>query len=302
MITVGVAVFNSARVLPRLLDSLLTQEYPRDQYEIVVADNGSTDVTPALVEQYAARGPVRLVWALHRKGPAAARNAIVAAARGEIIAFTDHDCVAHPRWLAEIAAGFAEPTVGCVAGAILPGEQWTPTERYYARRRILGQETVLGHPVLPYAQTANAAFRREVFDLVGKFDEVFVTAEDADMLWRMQLRTSFRLLYRREAVVWHHHRGSPRGLLRQATGWGMGHALLRKKHPELVPRDPARRLFADYRRIIGLAGLTVRRWVGVKVGTVDRDALEDAFLSLLFHGGIKLGRLKGSIANGIFYP
>ncbi|MHB1161666.1 MAG: glycosyltransferase family 2 protein [Chloroflexota bacterium] len=302
MITVGVAAFNSTRVLPRLLDSLLAQQYPRDGYEIVVADNGSADGTPAMVERYAGRGPVRLIWALHRRGPAAARNAMVGAARGEIVAFTDHDCVAHPRWLAEIEAGFADPTVGCVAGAILPGEQRTATERYYARQGILSQEMVLRHPVMPYAQTANAAFRRLVFEQAGGFDEEMITCEDADVLWRMQLRTGFRLLYRPEAVVWHHHRSSPGGLLRQTTGWGIGHALLRKKHPDLVSRDPAGRLLADYRRVLGLASLTLRRWVGVKAGMVGRDSLEEAYLSLLFDGGLKLGRLKGSIANRVFYP
>jgi|GEM_PF-2533897 len=224
MITVGVAAYNAATVIPKLLDSLLAQDFPWDRMEIVVADNGSIDNTTDVVRRYMSRGPVRLVQAAHRRGPSVARNAVVAAARGEIIAFIDSDCIAHTEWLAEIEAGFADPTVGCVAGSILAAEPKTAVERYYARRGILSQEHVLSHSFLPYAQTANAAFRKEVFDRIGLFDEELITAEDSDVLWRMQLETGFRLCYRPEAVAWHRHRSTTAGLWRQTIGWGIGDA------------------------------------------------------------------------------
>ncbi len=302
MITVGVAAFNSAETLPGLLDSLLTQQYPLEGFEVVIADNGSTDATAAVVREYAARGPVRLVPARRRRGPAVARNAVIAAARGEIVAFTDSDCLAHPYWLREIEPGFSDANVGCVAGAIVAGEPQSPTERYYARHKILSQDFVLAHPFLPYAQTANAAFRREVFDRVGAFDEGLITGEDADFLWRMQLQTQYRLIYRPEAVVWHRHRGTARGLLRQTIGWGTGHALVYKKYRGVVPRDSWGRLLSDYRRILGLAGLSLRYWLAARSGRAGPDLLEEAYLSLLFEAGIRFGRWKGSVAARVLYP
>ena len=301
-ITVGVAAFNAASTLPQLLDSLLAQQFPMELMEIVVADNGSTDDTAAIVQGFTDRAPVRLVSANHRRGPAVARNAVVKAARGRIIAFTDADCLVHHRWLAEIEAGFDDEAVGCVAGGILPAEFRTSAERFYARRNILSQDYVLAHPFLPYAQTANAAFRREVFDEVGAFDEEMITCEDADLLWRMQLQTTYRLRYRPEALVWHRHRSSGRGLLKQTIGWGTGQALVYRKYRHLMARDSWTKLANDYRRIGGLASLAVRRWVVVKAKRRRTEALEDAYLNLLFLSGIKLGRLQGSWQARVFYP
>ncbi len=301
MITVGVAAYNAAATLPHLLDSILAQEYSQARMEVVVADNGSTDDTSEVVRRYARLGPVRLVQANHRRGPAVGRNAVIAVARGEFVAFTDADCVADPRWLAEIEAGFADPTVGCVAGAILPGEPRTATERFYARRGVLNQESVLAHPFLPYAQTANAAFRTRVFRRVGNFDEDLITGEDADLQWRMQLETDLTLLYRPEAVVWHRHRGTARGLLRQTMGWGIGQARLHRKYRDYLPAESWKTLFWEYRRLAGLGSLTLRRWIGVQRGRVPQEALEEAYLSLLFYAGIKLGRWRGSVATRSIY-
>jgi len=301
-ITVGVAALNAAPTLPRLLDSLLAQQYPRDYLDIVIADNGSTDETAEIARRYAERGPVRLVAATHRRGPAVARNAIVESATGEIIAFTDADCVAHERWLAEIAGGFDDPAVGCVAGAILPAESRTAAERFYAQRNVLSQDFVLAHPFLPYAQTANAAFRREVFERIGLFDEVMITCEDADLLWRMQLETDLRLCYRPEALIWHRHRSTERALLKQTIGWGLGQALVYRKYRRRMARDPWRRLLVDYRRIAGLASLCVQRWIGLRVGTRAAEELEEAYVGLLFYSGMKIGRLKGSLRARVFYP
>jgi len=301
-ITVGVAAYNAAPTLPGLLDSLLAQEYPPSAFEVVVADNGSTDETASIVRRYAERGPVRLVDASARRGPAVARNAVIAAARGEIVAFTDADCISHPTWLAEIERGFADAGVGAVAGAILADPPQTSTERFCERRGVLSQEHVLAHPVLPYAQTANAAFRRSVFERVGTFDEWLITCEDADMLWRMQLETALRLVYRPAALVWHRHRSSRLGLWRQTLGWGIGQALLYKKHRGLVRRDPWPAVLAAYRRMGGLASLSLRRLLAVRNGRGNAEALEDAFLSFLFQAGIRCGRLRGSLEARTFYP
>ena len=302
MITVGITAYNAAATLPALLESLLTQQYSLDRAEIIVADNGSCDGTAAIVRGYAERGPVRLVEAGRRHGPAVGRNAVIGTAVGDMIAFTDADCIAHPRWLVEIEAGFASPKVGCVAGAILPTEPRTPTERCCARHRVLSQEVSLGHPFLPYAQTANAAFRREVFERVGCFDEGLITFEDGDLAWRMQLNTDYILCYRPQAIVWHKHRSGWLALLRQSTGWGIGQALVYKKYPGRIRREPIGKLLWDYRRIVSLAALSLRRLAAAKLGGSDPELLYDAFFSLLVCLGIRLGRWRGSLSARVFYP
>lgn len=302
MITVGIAAYNAASTLPLLIESLLGQLYPSDQVEIIVADNGSTDGTGTVVQRYTEGGPIRLIHVAHRRGPAVGRNAVVAAASGEIIAFTDADCVAHSRWLAELEAGFACPEVGCVAGAIEAADPGTPTERFYARHQILSQEAALAHSFLPYAQTANAAFRAEVFQRVGLFDENMSTFEDGDLLWRMQLQTGYKLRYRPEALVWHRHRSNPRALLRQTIGWGIGQAKVHKKYGAYRMWDPWPELLSDCRRMAALASLSLRRWVGVKIGRTDAEQLYDAYLMLLMLVGIRLGRWRGSLTCRVLCP
>jgi hypothetical protein len=91
-------------------------------------------------------------------------------------------------------------------------------------------------------------------------------------------------------------------MLKQTVGWGVGQALVYRKHQHLMRRDSWQRLAADYRRIAGLTKLTVGRWLSVRSGRQETEDLEDAYLSLIYFGGIKLGRLKGSVRGRVFYP
>jgi glycosyltransferase involved in cell wall biosynthesis len=302
VITVGVAAYNAARTLPQLLDSLRSLASPARRIEIIVADNRSTDETPVIVEEYARRSPIKLVQAGPRRGPAVARNAIIAAASGEIVAFIDADCVAERRWLVEIERAFLDPAVGCVAGKILPTEPRTATEQFYARHGLHTQEAPLAHPFLPCAATANAAFRRELLRLVGGFDEEMTVGEDVELIWRIQLQTAFRLVYRPTALVWHRNRDSPGALARQSMGWGMADVLLYRKYGHLMAREPWRKVVKDYYRIVQLARLATWRWIWWRLGQTDREALEDACFYLVMCAGIKIGGWQTSLRAHAFYP
>ena len=95
-VSVIVPVYNRAKVIRPCLDSILAVDYPVDRLELIVVDNASTDDTPRVLEQYAAR--IRIIREAKR-GPAAARNAGLRVARGEVAAFTDSDCQVEQSWL-----------------------------------------------------------------------------------------------------------------------------------------------------------------------------------------------------------
>jgi glycosyltransferase involved in cell wall biosynthesis len=109
---VVVPTFNRKAVLRQCIEALAKQDYP--DFEVIVVDDGSTDQTSEMIVDEFPK--VRFLTQDHR-GPAAARNRGVAGARGEIIAFTDDDCVAPRNWLTRLADGYARhPRVAGVGG------------------------------------------------------------------------------------------------------------------------------------------------------------------------------------------
>src|SRR6185295_3920031 len=109
-----VAAHDEAGVIERKLDNALALDYPRSRLEVIVASDGSTDATNALVRRHAAP-EVRLL-ALPRGGKNATLNSAVRAARGEILVFTDADAMLGADALRQLVAPFADPAVGAVAG------------------------------------------------------------------------------------------------------------------------------------------------------------------------------------------
>ncbi|MEU1103692.1 glycosyltransferase [Streptomyces tibetensis] len=238
--SVVVATRERAGQLARALDSLLAQDHPR--FEIVVVDNAPvTSETRELVERkYAER--VRYVRE-PVPGLAAAHNAGLDAVGGEVVAFTDDDVVADPRWLTELTAPFAaDPGLGCSTGLILPARLTTPaqvlleshggfakgfTPRTYDPARPPGDEPLFPFTAGRFGSGANMAFRTAVLRSVGGFDPATgagTAARGGDDLYGFVrvLAQGHRLRYTPYALVWHHHRETWRDLETQAYGYGAG--------------------------------------------------------------------------------
>ena len=172
-ITVAIPTYNRADFLRQTLAGLVLQNYPRDQFEILVIDNNSRDGTRAVVESFAAARPApRHVLEL-RQGLDYARNRAIAEARGEIIVFGDDDILMEPDWLAQITAPFAADArakVGAVGGEVIPvfpdglppwvAEWHGPLAFRADAGPLLPRQIPMG---------ANLAFPREVFEKVGPF-------------------------------------------------------------------------------------------------------------------------------------
>ncbi|MFE9027548.1 glycosyltransferase [Streptomyces iakyrus] len=238
--SVVVATRERAGQLARALDSLLAQDHPR--FEIVVVDNAPvTSETRELIERkYAER--VRYVCE-PVPGLAAAHNAGLDAVGGEVVAFTDDDVVADPRWLTELSAPFAaDAGLGCCTGLILPARLTTPaqvlleshggfakgfTPRTYDPAHPPGDEPLFPFTAGRFGSGANMAFRTAVLRSVGGFDPATgagTAARGGDDLYGFVrvLVQGHRLRYTPYALVWHHHRETWRDLETQAYGYGAG--------------------------------------------------------------------------------
>jgi glycosyltransferase involved in cell wall biosynthesis len=162
-------VFNAEEFLESALDSLLAQDY--DPFEVVVCDDGSTDRTAEILAAYPTIRTIRQ----ENSGPAAARNAAVAASCGDLVAFFDADDLWPANRLALQAEYLEEhPDVGCVMGR----QEWMNPPAWLGRDAVYGD--LDGIPLL------SAMLRRNVFDQVGGFDTTFMHSEDMDLLFRLR--------------------------------------------------------------------------------------------------------------------
>jgi len=229
-VSVIIPVLNGERTIKGCLVSVLEAEYPADLREILVVDNGSTDRTAEIVKTF----PVRHLQE-GRRGAARARNRGIEDSKGDILAFTDADCVVSRGWLRALVRGFEEQDVGGVAGEIVAYPPTTPAERYAARIRHLSPQHYLSRPLLPFAVFANLSFRQEVFGRIGLLDETLVSGESTDFCTRFLRGAGLELRYSKNAVVFHRHRRTARELFRQQFSYGRGHALLYIKYRQEIP-------------------------------------------------------------------
>ncbi len=199
--SVVIPTYNRKALLRRCLEAALGQDYP--DYEVIVVDDGSTDGTGEMVRREFPQ--VRYIRQEPNRGPAAARNRGIEAATGEIVAFTDDDCVVPRDWLTRLLEGFRRyPDVAGVGGFQDPPETLisdNPIARAEHTRRLQrwGEQAfreVTGGAEVPGLGTNNVAYRRDVLLQVGGFDEGFPVAagEDADLKLRIA-QAGYKLLY-----------------------------------------------------------------------------------------------------------
>jgi cellulose synthase/poly-beta-1,6-N-acetylglucosamine synthase-like glycosyltransferase len=238
-VSIVVPVLNGEATIQRLLESLLDIDYPKAKTEIVVVDGMSIDRTRNITAGY----PVRFLVE-KRKGPNAARNTGIKHALGEIIAFTDSDCIVSKDWIRKTVSNFRDPRIGCVGGDVkgfsddffsrYADDSIFPVIRTCKKRKELNSTGPLaGAPV-----GCNMSFRREVFARVGGFDEYIQYSFEEDELVERVCKAGYRIVLDPQVLVWHKHRTTAKNLLKQAFkyGKGTGRLLKRPKNQNLVQR------------------------------------------------------------------
>ncbi|HEX5270013.1 MAG TPA: glycosyltransferase family 2 protein [Gemmataceae bacterium] len=238
-ISVILPVRNEEGCVGRTLGQLLAQDYPPDRFEVLVADGRSTDSTRAVVRTVAARHPNVRLLDNPRRWSSAGRNAAVRAARGDVAVLIDGHCeLDNSHYLADLARAFQQSGADCVgrpqpldvAGA-------SPLRRAIAAAR----SSPLGHNPASFIyssdegfvrpQSVAVAYRREVFDRVGLFDESFDACEDVEFNHRVE-RAGLVCFFTPRVAVRYHPRGTLAGLFRQMARYGRGRVRLLRKHPE----------------------------------------------------------------------
>jgi GT2 family glycosyltransferase len=234
-VSVVVCAYDAERTMDACLASLRTLNYP--DYEVIVVNDGSTDGTLAVSERQKAlyeadpEGPRMVIIDQPNKGLSVARNVGAAAATGEIVAYTDSDCVPDPDWLAFLVYKFVRSGFVAVGGPNFPPPEPDLVPAAVAASPGGPTHVLLNDEVAEHIPGCNMAFTKKALEEIHGFEPVFAAAgDDVDLCWRLQNR-GYAVGFSPAATVWHYRRNTVKGYLRQQMGYGKAEALLYFKHP-----------------------------------------------------------------------
>ncbi|MEO0453179.1 MAG: glycosyltransferase [Verrucomicrobiota bacterium] len=242
-----VCTYNGSRTLKQTLESLSTLRYP--DFEVIIINDGSTDGTADILSSDSNYG----VITQENQGLSVARNRGADEATGEILVYTDDDCMPDTDWLFHLADTFQSTEFAAVGGPNLspPAAQWR-------------QATVAAAPGVPthvlltdmeaeHIPGCNFAIRREALESIGGFDPIYRKAgDDVDLCWRLR-DAGYQIGFNPSAMVWHHRRSTIADYLKQQHGYGEAEALLRYQHPNYFDAEGSAHwagiIYNDHRRL-----------------------------------------------------
>ncbi len=224
-----IPAYNAQKTLAECVSACLAQDYP--DFEVIVVDDGSTDDTGAIAKQFEG---VRY-HLQSNGGPSSARNAGAQLASGNLLVYTDADCVPHTSWLRQLVAGFGE-------GIVAVGGTYAIANPASRLARVVQAEIALRHGQfkgdVDFLGSFNVAYRRAAFDAVGGFDESYrqASGEDNDLAYRLQDQGG-RMVFSPRAVVAHYHPERLLGYLRTQSRHGFWRVKLYRDHPRRAQGD-----------------------------------------------------------------
>jgi GT2 family glycosyltransferase len=238
-ITVVVPVRNEERFIANTLHELLGQDYPKERFEVIVADGGSTDRTKETVAGIAEANPQVRLLDNPKRLSSAGRNIGFKNGRGDIYLVVDGHChIGHDQLFKNIVACFEKSGAQCLGR---PQPLDPPGLSDFQKAVALARASRIGHGggSLIYSDhegfvspvSHGAVYKREVFDKMGYVDEAFDVCEDVDFNYRVE-KAGFKTYMSPSIAIRYYPRESLGALWRQMVRYGRGRYQLLRKHPE----------------------------------------------------------------------
>jgi len=285
LVSVVMPMLDGATTVAAQLEALAAQDFD-EPWELVVADNGSNDTGPAIVEEWRIRLPsLTVVDASAHRGVSHARSSGVRAARADLIAICDCDDVVSTRWLRSMYDALQHfDLVGGRLDPDLLNDEWSLAGRPTPAQSEL---PVAGH-FLPYAVGANVGIRREVFDALGGWSNAYLHGgDDVDFSWRAQLE-GFALGYGADAVIHYRHRSDLAAVGRQYYRYAVMQAQLYRDFRAAGMQRPNT-------RTVVLGWLWLLHHLPVLWGSRDRTVI------WVRKAAERFGHVAGSIRSRVLY-
>ncbi|HVB24623.1 MAG TPA: mycofactocin biosynthesis glycosyltransferase MftF [Ktedonobacteraceae bacterium] len=263
-ISIIIPSYNRAAQLERCLRSLYALDYPQHHLEIIVVDDASTDETVAMLDRLMQEPamqhcPVRIITHTTRQGVAISRNTGAQAAKHDLLAYIDSDCVASPKWLTELVPALQDTHLAAIGGMLRSYDTVSTLGHYEDVRSSLFMgmrpQQVRFEGPLTYLPTASMLVRREAWQHIGGFAPL-TFGEDVDFCRRL-LTHNFQILYLPQGTVYHDYRTQPKAFLSIRVSYASAEAALLQRHPterRILLLPPEQAAFAAL-AIVGLWGL-----------------------------------------------
>jgi glycosyltransferase involved in cell wall biosynthesis len=228
-ISIVIPARNEGRRIAHCLHSLRNQSVAFDQYEVIVVDDGSDDDTTEVAQQNGAR-----VIRQSKKGTSAARNRGIADALGDIVLFTDADCIAAPNWVEQLARPLMNTAIHGTVGRIV-------TRQAHWLARLIQAELderysrMTQHEFIDFINSGNCGFKRSIL-CDNRYDESFAWIEDLELSFRLA-RSGNRMIFVQDAVVSHEHPQNLWVYLRRKFRYASFASILYRRYPDKILSD-----------------------------------------------------------------
>lgn len=229
-ITVIVPAYNAMTTIEGCLRSLLQQTQPLDTYEIVVVVDGPDDGTEEQARRYGAH-----VLVQPHRGPAAARNAGAACARGDVLLFLDADCEPKEDWIEQMVRPFQDPGIVGVKG-VFKTRQRSLVARFAQAEYEEKEDQMCRGQYIDFIDTGSAGYRADVFRENGGFSTDLPGAEDVEFSFRLAAR-GYKMVLAKQAVVYHRHPKSLTEYLGRKFRYGIWRSFVYHRLPSKIVRD-----------------------------------------------------------------
>jgi cellulose synthase/poly-beta-1,6-N-acetylglucosamine synthase-like glycosyltransferase len=214
-VTILIPVRNIAKYIGECLDALLSQNYPKDKFEIWILDNNSTDGTQEIVSKYP-QDRVKLIQ-IGVDSPPIKYNRILPKIKSEAIAFVDGDANVDKKWLKKVVEPLKSPKIAGASGVILTAnkDKLIP--------RSIGYELQDRYERMPReikrVATMHVVYKKNILEKVGGFNEELKTGYDCEIGYKIN-NAGYKIIFVPDAKVWHNHRESLWAFFKQQHEYG----------------------------------------------------------------------------------
>jgi len=230
-VSVVIPAYNAEKTIEETIQGLLSQDYSKNDYEIIVVDDGSNDSTKEMIKKFKR---VKLFKQKHR-GPAAARNLGVKHSKGDLILFTDADCVPDKNWIKNMIKPFKDGDIVGVGGTYRTLNKKSLIARFVGYEIAERHRRMKNKKNIDFVGTYSAGYRKDILLKFKGFDITFPTSsgEDSELSFRIA-EEGYKIVFNSQAFVYHRHPDTILKFIKQKFWRGFWRIHLYKKHKEKI--------------------------------------------------------------------